>query len=255
MAAQGWAEYEKQLLLGGDWLPVTSCVVFAKSSSEECARELAQGVRGKKYRELSGGHPMSTRAVSGATLEELLASLLPLQNVGGTKFLMLATAEPEWTAVFDCGWRGFDPNGFTSWLAVGGIDTITFWDSPHTIRSGTQKGFYGIRGVIIASAIRGEAPIRSGIRVRAANLRTWELDGPFGSDTEFDWDPDAVRVPEHFTHDHLVSTAARYGLRPFDENFYAPDGKGIIVEEPVDPFGALRYTTLAAARGEEPPGF
>jgi hypothetical protein len=255
MAARNWSEYQKQLLLGGDWLPVTSCIVFAKSSVEECARELALGVRGKKYGELSGGLSILNRVVKGATLDELLANLLPLHNVGGTKFLMLGTAKPGWTAVFDCDWRGFDPGGLTSWLAVGGIDTVTVWDSPHTVKSGSHQGFYGIRGVTVAAAIRGEAPIRSGIRVRAANMRTWELDGPFGIDTEFDWDPAAARVADHFTHDHLVSTTAKYGLRPYDEDFYAPDGTGIIVEEPVDPFGTIKQTTLAAARGEEPPAW
>lgn len=66
------------------------------------------------------------------------------------------------------------------------------------------------------------------------------------------WDPDARRVPDKFTHEHLAASAAAFGLRPFDEDFYAPDGRGIIVERtgPMEP--GTRTYTLAQARGEEP---
>ena len=89
--------------------------------------------------------------------------------------------------------------------------------------------------------------------VRAINRRQWEVAGGTG---EFPvgnvWRPDAIRVSDRFTHEHLLQMAERFGLHPFDEDFYAPDRTGIIVErtDPVD--GEQRLTTLAQARGEEP---
>ncbi|WP_167046584.1 hypothetical protein [Salinibacterium sp. ZJ454] len=45
---------------------------------------------------------------------------------------------------------------------------------------------------------------------------------------------------------------SRFGLRPFDEDFYAPDGHGVVVErtDPLEP--SYRTVTLAQARKEEP---
>lgn len=62
----------------------------------------------------------------------------------------------------------------------------------------------------------------------------------------------AKRIPDRFTHEHLAEMTGLFGLRPFDADFYAPDGRGLIVErtDPVPP-GELAYT-LGQARREEP---
>ena len=65
------------------------------------------------------------------------------------------------------------------------------------------------------------------------------------------WDPTAKRILDRFTHEHLVETAL-FGLRPFDEDFYVPERRALIVErtDPIQP--DERTFTLAQARGEEP---
>jgi len=205
------------------------------------------------WRHPNGDQRYSSRRVHGDDLASLLSRLLPLEAGQSTKQLFMATADPAWTAIFDSNWRGFEPWGPMAWLAQGHISSVAVQDGPHTISSITNRGFYGCRGFTTAEPSGELQPIWSRVRVRAANLRNWELDGPRGFPNGLDWSPDAPRVPDRFTHEHLVSMASRYGLRPFDEDFYAPDRTGVILDRHVDEAARPKEVTLADARGETDP--
>ncbi|WP_151199549.1 hypothetical protein [Cryobacterium sp. LW097] len=126
-------------------------------------------------------------------------------------------------------------------------------DTPHDPNHAAYRSSYGARLIEMYEIRESDVTIGHALGVRAVNKRQWEVAG--GRD-EFPvgnvWRPEAVRVPDRFTHDHLVQMAERFGLRPFDEDFYAPDGTGIMVErtDPVE--WDQRRATLAQARGEEP---
>ncbi len=77
MSQQNWAEYEQSLLLGGTWLPVTSCILFAHAPAQVTADTLISGVRGRYVVE-NYGHPMKARPISARSLEEFLPMLFPL---------------------------------------------------------------------------------------------------------------------------------------------------------------------------------
>lgn len=71
----------------------------------------------------------------------------------------------------------------------------------------------------------------------------------------FPWAACGILTPSGFRTSSPATIScgcAHYELRPFDEDFYAPDNAGVIVErtEPNDP--AVPAITLAQARGEEP---
>ena len=95
MPVRSWKEYQKQLLLGGVWLPVTSTIVFAKASVEECM------AYGESLRRADGGAIFTDRQVHGDDLASLLSRLLPLEAGQSTKQIFMTATNRAWTAVFD----------------------------------------------------------------------------------------------------------------------------------------------------------
>ena len=252
MSVRSWADYERGLLLGGLWLPVTGCVLFVNASAERCADTLLNGVRGQHVREYYG-HALRVRPVKARSLDGLLRALLPLDASTPRRYLLLPTANSEWTAMFDSVWRGQDPQSPMVWFAVAGIESVSVVDIPHTYDYPSDRGFYGARKLeMYELAPDGEA-IGHSLGVRTVNTRQWEVvepSRPFPVGNI--WDPMAKRIPDRFTHEHLVEMTGLFGLWPFDEDFYAPDGQGLIVErtDPVQP-DEVTYT-LGQARREEP---
>ncbi|WP_146181251.1 hypothetical protein [Homoserinimonas hongtaonis] len=261
MAVRSWAKYIDELLLGGRWLPVTGCVLFVNAPRERAVAELINGVRGQYVRR-EYGSPLRQRTVVADDLGALLSRLLPLDTGEPRRELFVQTADPQWTAVFDTSWRGQDPHSPMMWFAQGGIRSVSVSDFPHTMNSPGLPEMYGQRKIEMYEIVPNAAPVGYTLGVRVADSNRWEFDGggrnfPMGSV----WDPDAKRDPDKFTHEHLVQMCALLGLRPFDEDFYAPDNTGVIVER-TEPNGPNRAAvTLAQARGEEPvflypgPGF
>ncbi len=103
MSRQGWAKYEEGLLLGGKWLPITSRIVFANAPALRCADALVSGVRGRRVLE-NYGFPLRARSVEGASLDDPLSMLLPLEAPESWRYLILPTASPDWCAIFDSIW-------------------------------------------------------------------------------------------------------------------------------------------------------
>ncbi len=236
------------LLLAGAWLPVTAAVLFANASAERCADAFVNGVRGSAVVRLYGSPLKSTR-VTSSSLEGILSSLLPLELGNSRRNLIVPTANAEWSAIFDSTWRGQDPQSAMTWLTVSGIESVSVTDIPYTRGGDSGLGLFGVRKIEMYELDANGERIGHSLGVRMVSERRWEVVQPSG---EFPvgnvWDPTARRVSERFTHSHLVKMTARFGLRPFDDDFYAPDGEAILVER-TDPIPADEVTfTLDKAR-------
>ena len=251
MGVRSWAEYERDLLLGGAWLPVTGCVLFLNASADWCADTLLNGGRGRHVMEYYG-HPLRVRPVRAGSLAGMLGTLLPLDSPEHRRNLLVPTVNPEWTAMFTSDWRGQEPGSPIAWFAVGGIASISVKDVPNSYDSTTGRGFRGVRRIGLCELrLHGQA-IRHFLGVQATYTSHWEFLRPRG---EFPggnvWNPTAKRIPDRFTHEHLAEMARRFGLRPFDEDFYAPDGGGLMVERTGPLQSDQKTFTLAQSRGEE----
>lgn len=113
------------------------------------------------------------------------------------------------------------------------------------------SGSYGYRKF---SEVRPDGPARGfegrALRLMTENGRRWTLDTaepPWSAV----WDPDARRVVDRFTHEHLIVSAAARGLRPFDEDFYVPEG-AVLLEHLRETYEGEKWGTLAMAQGREP---
>lgn len=244
--------YERQLLMGARWAPVTTAVLFIRASPRHAAEALSRGQRAQHVLATTG-IPVQIKQVQSDSLEGSLAHLLPLEAPIDRRQLFVATRNPAWCAMFSSNWRGLDPGGFMRAFEGQGLDTVAVVDSPHDPKS-RPGGVYGARQIIM---YRFDPDVPSAGRmlgVRAATDTRWELDR---SPEEFDggnfWDPDAPRLRDRFTHDHLVQMAARLGLRPFDEDFFVPEVGSVMLNDTTLTPTRWLFATLAQARGEEPP--
>jgi len=216
---------------------------------DQCIDTIVRGVRGDHVRR-TFGKPLKAKPVLG-DFPEFLANLVPLDSVDDRRNLFLPTADANWTAMFGSTWRGFDPHSAMSWFAVAGIESVQITDIPNTYDYALDKGFYGERKIeSYEIPIEGE-PIGHSLGVRVSEPRKWELVSPSASFRVGNvWNPEAKRIPDRFTHDHLSEMASRYGLRPFDEDFFAPQGRGVIVARTDLPMPEERLMSLAESRGE-----
>lgn len=240
---------EKDLLLEGRWHPVTACVVFIRASLERAVDELANGIHGNYVKENLGAHLMRSD-VSGS-LEKLLSTLLPLE-VEGRHFLFTHTGNPNWTAMFDSSARGMDPTSPLLWFSAGGLEVLAFDCKLKRSRTADRLGSHGIRRIQMFAVSPSGEPSRHLLGVRGAGSGWVELTGTAELPTGNVWAPDASRVGDRFTLEHMRETAARLGLAPFDEHFYAPDGRGVLVQRSGEADPSEPRFTLAQARGEEP---
>ena len=252
MSVRSWVDYQRGLLLGDAWLPVTGCVLFVKAPVRRCVETLTTGSRARVVMEVFG-HPQRVRPVRAGDLEDFLRMLLPLDAPVNRRYLFLPTANPEWTAMFTSDWRGQDPHSPMVWYSVDGAEAVCVMDTPNNYDSKTNRGFYGERKIEMYEIRPDGGLIGHSLGVRMTGSGRWEVVEPSGQFPVGNiWDPLAKRNPDRFTHEHLVEMTGLFGLRPFDEDFYAPDGRGVIVErtDPVQP--DERTFTLAQARREEP---
>ncbi len=267
MAMREWERYEKEkLLLGGRWLPITGSVIFVRSELEACVEAWERFWRPNTVSRF--GVPRRVREVRGEGLEGLLSQLLPLRKRSEHKELFVRTANPQWVAMVTDEFHGMDDGATLPWGAQG-FTAVKVTDYPNTLTpDGRGPGFFGHRKFTLVEPCE---PWEARGRTRAYVVHTvrtvltdggWEFSAGFsgGSGVQWDvpfpvgkvWDETARRTSDRFSHEHLVTACERLGLRPFDEDFYAPDGTGLMIER-VDP-AAVRSPgyTLAQARHEEP---
>lgn len=247
---------DPEALLGGRWRPTTESILFANAPAARVVDEFLHGVRGRHV--MNEFHsPLKATEVPHGTLDDRFNTLLPFDRVESRRLLVLATANPQWSAIFGSGWRGLDGISPLSWLTVGGIQGVLIEDAPHRPRAAPPNGSYGIRRMQTYELVPGadKTAHPHAIVARAESARKWEVranpDDPFP--VGIVWDPDAKRIQDRFTHAHLVEMARRYGLRPFDEDFYPVNGDAFLVSRTdEDPLDSTRLT-MEQARGLEPP--
>ncbi|HEY0188900.1 MAG TPA: hypothetical protein VGC67_15515 [Cellulomonas sp.] len=264
------ARYERQLLLGGRWLPVTQYVAFFRADPQRCVEVMTEHWA-PMYRRRFGALPRH-RVVRGAGLEGLLEHLLPLRSIEEDKHLFLPTRHPEWTALFTDR-RQSAGGSIGGGLQERGVETVVIADSPNADRR--PRGWRAPVGYRYFSwgvpcepwtASNGVSwsSVTSSVRVAVDDNGRWEfllmssrgggaaiaegMPAPVG----VVWDESARLTPNRFTHEHLRLACERLGLFPFDADFYAPEGWGLVLER-ADPAAAEQVGfTLAQARGEEP---
>lgn len=247
---------DERYLLDGAWFPVTHGITFLAADAATCADVLVSW-RGRAMAELTGG-VLRTRRVEGA-LPELLSSLLPLRTAYVTRYLMLPTAGAGWTAMLDNAWFGSEAISDAASMAgqPRGMRAVGVVDSPHTFDRRTGKGWWGARGVAVFDpdpgarwGVRG-----SSVKVQVSDSGRWELTEP-----DEEWplpDPlerSARRTQDKFSRAALLRVTESLGIRLHDEDFYAPDGWGVLVELVRGRRVPGQDRTLAQAQAHEFPG-
>lgn len=212
-----------QLLLGSRWAPVTNRLSFINAPLEEAARvwhELNEAeVENKEdalYAEATG------------TLEEQFSRLLPLG--GGGKHLFLETKSPEWTAAVSDSASGSDLSSmlYFEYAKKRGIRSVIVVEIPHSL---DRKSYPEHRGRYGARKFRVTGAGDFGSYVELVNDGKWKFDrGGHIFDFEDTTAYEANRTTDRFTHEMLVSYCRNLGLDPFNEDFYVPNGRGILLD-------------------------
>ena len=237
-----------QLLLDDRLAPITSELGFVHAPVEVVGRALVdwqESIHGPR------GASCTTRTVRG-DLEALLQTLLPLNTHTRRRFLLLPTAAPEWTAYFDNGAQGSDVFAhLTSLARLNGLRCVRASVVPDTASGrGSQAGgrygatvfeVYGESKAWLAGVERSVELLDDGGRWR------FSQDGPPLPCEDLDAYR-ARRVKDRFTPALLDRYLREFGLRAFDEDFYAPAGAGVLVEKQGRRVRGTSELTLAQAR-------
>ena len=247
------AESDAETLLGGRWAPVTYRLAFFQATVDD-AVESFMSWRGA-YVRANTGHPLSVATVRGS-LPDLLGQLLPLTSHMPRRYLFLPTAATgsPWTAFFDNSWRGADTGSEMTAFAARGITGVAIFSAENTYNPQTNTGFHGIQRF---QTVWKDDTTRHGFTGRTIGVQVgdsgWEtMDSgeplPFEDTTSYR----KRRRQDRVTQPLLRTYAAAMGLRPFDENFYAPDRRGILIQHTEPPVAGARQFTLEEARSGLP---
>ena len=242
---------EERLLMGGAWLPVTATVNFLRADVDAVV-DLFVNARGAKILELTG-FPVSVREIRGS-LPELFGSLLPLVNSMSSRYMFVPVVADDgttWTAYVNNSDGGIEMGLALIPFATRGMLGVSISEWPNTFDRRTNLGYWGQRKVeVLVPAEDGSRDyLGYSLGVRVTDLSRWEFIEPItGTPFPDPTDYAARRIPDRFTHDHLVQAASFYGLRPFDEDFYPSDARAVLVEDtsPRDP--SWHEFTLAQAQ-------
>lgn len=228
-------------LWGDMFAPVTSAMGFLRAPLDVVADGLVA------WRREIHGSVQSERLPGG--LRDHVSNLEPLTGGVYPRELVVVTANPEWTAVFDCGVEGGDPSTTVGYLArtlpVQGVVVVSIPDVPPA--AGRPQRFGARQFEMFApiptdflNYVRTVSVVRDGDR--------WRFDAN-GTVQDFE-DVGAYkrrRVAERFTSTMLVDYAAALGLKPFERGFFP--GPSVLVRNPaVPPAGGLVLSLEDAQR-------
>ncbi|YCK83033.1 hypothetical protein M1D89_07320 [Arthrobacter sp. D3-18] len=236
-----------KLLLGGEWAPVTNKIGFVKRPVDQAAVEWRKWVQRSPYQARDG---IGVTEHQG-TLTELLGKLLPLGY--GTRWLLLETANPEWTAVMEntTGDAHFDYQLRHHLSEGNGIPTIEVNDEPKNMKripDEMARGRWGGRDL----KVYDEAGHRRSLSLY--HSEPWKF---HHSGEPYDFEDveqySAPRALDCFPHETLVHICRNLGLDPFEEDFYVPNGRAFIVELLHDgkSSGGKKYTLAEARAGRD----
>ena len=221
----------QELLLSGTRLPVTASVVFVEASVERIVENLDRGVRGNFLRSEWGSGYTSTK-LPGVPLARALDALLPLTTPMPRRRLLVPTANPRWTAVFDGSPAIADQGGFATWLQVGGLRSLVLVDMPETHNRQTRMGIFAYRAAFWRIPNAENRPLAWSRIVAKNETGRWEYEASPDWPLAAEGDSSASRVQYRLTRDHLRALAAELDLHPYDENFYDSFAGATLITEP-----------------------
>jgi hypothetical protein len=214
-------------LWGDAFAPVTSAIGFLRAPLDVVVGGLTTWRRrihgAAESKPLDGG-----LSVNISELEPLTSGMRPRE-------LVVATRNPEWTAVFDCGFQGADPITTVGFLAqtlqVQGVVVVSIPDVPG---GAGRPQRYGARQVEMFGPLRTH--FLNYVRTISVVRETtrWRFNAN-GTVQEFE-DTEAYKrrkVADRFTPSMLIAYADALGLRPFDEDFFP--GPSVLVTNPSAP--------------------
>lgn len=227
--------------LGETYAPTTSSIGFLRASLDDASAALHQWrsrLHGSADAEpLSGG------------LSANVAALEPLTTGVAPRELLVATRNPEWTAIFDCGLPSGDPVSTVGHLSrTMACQGVVVAYIPDRMASGglperygaLQLEMFGPLPTEFLNYVRTISLVRDGVR--------WRFDAT-GTVQDFE-DVDAYsrrKIAERFTRAMLVEYCAALGLEPLDDGFYP--GPSVLVSLGITPpAGALALTRAEAQR-------
>ncbi|MET3367392.1 UNVERIFIED_CONTAM: hypothetical protein ABIE34_000613 [Jeotgalibacillus campisalis] len=233
-----------ELLLGGRWAPVTNTLSFVNAPLEQAA-QIWHDWYAKRY---PNNKNLRQTTYTGS-LEEHFKRLVPLAS--GAETLFLETRDPSWTAAVDNSRTGPDLSSLlrVEYAQTRGIRSVIVQEIPHTLDRKTYpqwRGRYGARRFLILG------PGDFVTQVRLVNNDKWEF-ARGGEVLEFENTDayDSPRTTDRFTHEMLVDYCRHLGLDPYNEDFYVPNGRGIIVGFRGETRPEDGYTLAEARAGNE----
>lgn len=209
-------------LLDDNYAPVTAQIGFLRVPLDEASKAFTV------WRAEIHGMAKATPLAGG--LVENVLHLEPLTAAVRPRELLIATGNPEWTAVLDCGTRSDDqipPVGHLSRaLRCQGLVVCSVPFSGADSRSpygGIQFSMFGPLRTHFLSYVRTNSLGQDGSRRRFDATGT----GPIFEESAASA---PRRVTDRFTLQMLARYCAALGLRPFDEDFYR--GPSVLVASP-----------------------
>ncbi len=242
---------EECLLMGGAWLPVTGTVNFLRSDVDAVV-EMFVSVRGGVILKQTGT-PVTVRGVRGS-LAERFESLLPLVSAMASRYLFIPVVADDgevWTAYVDNSYSGIEMGPALGLFAARGVFGVSICEKPNSYDHRTNLGSWGVRKVEVLEPAPDGSRDYAGysLGVRVTDSSRWEFIEPVtGTPFPDPTDYGARRIPDRFTHGHLVQVAGFYGLRPFDEDFYSSQDRGVLVEDKGSHGRDWKHFTLTQAQ-------
>ncbi len=230
-----------KLLLGNEWAPITTRMGFINLPLDESAHEWRVWAQG---RPAEWATEVRVTKLNG-TLTELFEKLIPLD--WGYRWLLLETSNPEWTAVVDNSWQGSNLGSALSYHFpdARGITTAEVEDQPRNIKrfdGEPDRGRWGSRTLTVHD--------KDGLKrfLSLSNSEPWKF-SQNGEPYDFEDTSkyEESKTTDRFTHEMIIDYCRHLGLEPFEDDFYAPTGRAVLIELYGDSH-KLEGRTLAEAR-------
>ena len=228
-------------LCGDAFAPITSAIGFLRTPFNDAVDALEcwrAGIYGSAVvRSLDGGLVRNV-----GTLEPLTVGARPRE-------LLVATRNPEWTAVFDCGRDGGDPISTVGYLAEEMlVNAVVICSIPPACGAGDSPGRFGALQLELFGPLKTDFMnyVRTISLTQQAGSR-WRFDAngtvqPFENTEAYK----RRKMTDKFTLEMLVHYARELGLDPFDSDFYP--GPSALVTHPVTSLPACPPMSLADAQ-------
>ena len=234
-----------KLLLGNEWAPITTRMGFINLPLDDSAHEWRVWAQG---RPTEGGTGVGVTELNG-TLPELFEKLLPLD--WSYRWLLLETSNPEWTAIVDNSRGGSNLHAalHMHFPDACGITTVEVEDEPRNIKRFDDepgRGRWGSRTFTVHD--------KEGLKrfLSLSNFEPWKFNQN-GEPYDFEETSkyEEPKTTDRFTHEMLVEYCRQLGLEPFEDDFYVPTGRAVMIELLGDSRERLGYTLAEARAGYE----